>query len=311
MSGLRQILFVLGLGAFWAVSPSLSKLAGAAGLGVGQIVVTSGLCVGIALLALQRVVHGRLGIGWPQVLYGLGCGALTLMPFALGQFAIRHVSVALMAVITSTSPLWTYALALTLARDRFNLLRVLALALGLGSSLVLILTRPGASLGGVDVWVLATLALPVLWGIYNNFTAMTWPKGMTALTGGMVESTSSGLLALPLLALMDWPTRGAMALSNTAYWLLAAMILAWVVERICFFSMIEHLGPVTTVQATYVATPGAVLLGVLLFAETPDAWLWVSLALLAAALWLNARATQTSEAPQSLASKQEPGVEAQ
>jgi len=297
MAALRQILFVLGLGAFWATSPALSKLAGMAGLGVGQIVVTSGLCVGLALLALQRVAHGSMVLGRPQILYGLGCGALTLMPFALGQYAIRHVPVALMAVVTSTSPLWTYALALALGRERHSRLRMLALALGLGSSLALILTRPGASLGGVDGWVLTTLALPVFWGIYNNFTAMAWPKGMTALTGGMVESLSSGLLGVPLLALVEWPTGGALALTSTAYWLLAAMIIAWVVERVCFFSMIEHLGPVTTVQATYVATPAAVLLGALLFAERPDAWLWLSLALLAAALWLNARATRPRTAP--------------
>ena len=297
MAALRQILFVLGLGGFWAVSPSLSKLAGAAGLGVGQIVVTSGLCVGLALMALQRAAHGHLALGRAQVLYGLGCGALTLAPFALGQYAIRHVPVSLMAVVTSTSPLWTYALALGLRRERYSTMRMLALALGLSSSLALILTRPGASLGGVDGWLLVTLTLPVFWGIYNNFTAIAWPAGMTALTGGTVESLASGVLGLPLLALMAWPTGGTLALSSAAYWLLAAMILAWVVERVCFFSMIEHLGPVTTVQATYVATPAAVLLGALLFAERPDAWLWLSLALLAAALWLNARATRPRAAP--------------
>jgi drug/metabolite transporter (DMT)-like permease len=297
MSGLRQILFVLGLGMFWAASPVLNKLAGLAGVPVAYIVVASGFGVGLTLLALHWLSQTGLRLGSRELLFGLGCGILTNIPFVLGLNAIRHVPVAVMAVVTSTSPLWTYALALILGRERLSAFRLAALVVGLGSSLALILTRPGAGLGGVDGWMVVTLGLPVLWGVYNNFTSAAWPAGMPALTGGMVESFASGLLGLPLLLVLEQPAAGAVAMRSAGYWLLLAMILMWVLERICFFNMIKGLGPVTTVLATYVATPAAVLLGVLLFAETPDAWLWLSLGLLAAALWLNNRATRRQTVP--------------
>ena len=67
----------------------------------------------------------------------------------------------------------------------------------------------------------------------------------------------------------------------------------WVMERVCFFSMIQRFGPVTTVQATYVSTPASVLFGLLMFHESADAWLWLSLALLMLALWLNNRAVSS------------------
>jgi hypothetical protein len=41
------------------------------------------------------------------------------------------------------------------------------------------------------------------------------------------------------------------------------------------------------VQATYVSTPVAVVISAVLFGGVTDTWLWVSLALLMVALWLN------------------------
>ena len=297
MSGLRQILFVLGLGLFWAASPALNKLLGLEGVPVPHIVVAAGFGVGLGLMALQRALGQRLHLRWPELLFGLGCGALINIPFFLGLSAIRHVPVALMAVITSTSPLWTYAFALVLRRETFKPLRLAALGLGLASSLAIVLTRPGANLGSLDLWVLVTLSLPLLWGVYNNFTSAAWPTNMPPLTAGIVESFASGLLGIPLMAWLASPEAGAPALPGLGYLLLLAMIAIWVLERVCFFSMIQGLGPVTTVQATYVATPFAVLLGMIFFAETPDAWLGLSLVLLMAALWLNTYATRPQKSP--------------
>jgi len=297
MSGLRQILFVLGLGLFWAASPALNKLLGLEGVPVPHIVVAAGLGVGLGLIALQRAMGQRLRLRWPELLFGLGCGALVNIPFFLGLAAIRHVPVALMAVVTSTSPLWTYAFALALRRETFKPLRLAALGLGLASSLAIVLTRPGATLGNMDLWVLVTLSLPLLWGVYNNFTSAAWPADMPPLTAGIAESFASGLLGIPLALWLAWPQAGASALPGMGYLLLLVMIAMWVLERVCFFSMIQGLGPVTTVQATYVATPFAVLLGALFYAEKPDVWLGLSLALLMAALWLNTYAIRLQSGP--------------
>ncbi len=292
MSGLTQILFVIGLGLFWGISPVLNKGMGLTGVPVTHILVASGFGVGLGLTALQRAMGERLTIGRPEILFGLGCGLLLNIPWGIGLAAIRHVPVTLSAVVISTTPLWTFAFALLLGRERYSWQRLLALIVGLASCIVVIVTRPGASLAGIDWWVWATFALPLLYASYNSFTSMAWPKGMPALTAGVVESFASGVLCLPLLLWIDPVGGSTLILHPAGYLLLLATTVMWIVERVCYFNMIRYLGPVSTVQAVYVATPAAVLFGFALFGESIDLWLLVSLALLMASLWLNNRATQ-------------------
>lgn len=295
MSAVRQILFVLGLGTFWGASPALNKALGLAGVPVTHILVASGLGVGPGLMLLQWLSGGRLRVSWPVVVYGLGCGVLINIPWTISLAAIRHMPVALSAVMVSTTPLWTYAFALSLGRDTFSPLRLLALVTGLASSAAVILTRPGASLAAFDIWVLATLSLPLLYAAYNVFTSAAWPKGMDPLTAGVAESFAAGLLGLPFLLYFNPPTGQAFDVPTLGYLLLLAVTLMWVLERVCYFRMIERFGPVTTVQAVYVSTPASVLLGLLMFRESADAWLWLSLALLMLALWLNNRALSNAK----------------
>eukprot|EP01036_Dinobryon_divergens_P008077 gene8077-10785_t len=63
----------------------------------------------------------------------------------------------------------------------------------------------------------------------------------------------------------------------------------WVGERIVYFTLIRDRGPVYTVQAIYISAPAGVLYGITFFGEAPDLWLWISLALVILALWLNNR----------------------
>jgi drug/metabolite transporter (DMT)-like permease len=290
MTGLTQAWFVIGLGLFWGISGPLNKGLGLAGVPVTHILVASGFGVGLGLMALQRLAGERLKVGWAEILYGFGCAVLVNVPRGIGLAAIRHVPVTLSAVVTSTTPLWTFALALALGRETFSGLRLLALVVGLVSSIVVIVTRPDANLSGANWWLLVTAGLPLLFAAYNNFTAAAWPTGMSARTAGVVESLASGLICLPLLLWMDPPGSAATVVQAAGYLMLFAVTVMWVAERVFYFNMIQHAGSVSTVQAVYVATPAAVLFGWALFGETVDLWLLLGLVLLMASLWLNNRA---------------------
>jgi drug/metabolite transporter (DMT)-like permease len=290
MTGLTQAWFVIGLGLFWGISGPLNKTLGLAGVPVSLILIASGFGVGLALMVLQRLAGECATLSRPVILYGFACAVLVTVPWGIGLAAIRHVPVTLSAVVTSTTPLWTFAFALALGRERFSGLRLLALVVGLASCLVVIVTRPGASLTGVNWWLLITAALPLLYAGYNIFTSAAWPAGMTARTAGVVESLASGVICLPLLLWADPVSDNAPSVSAAGYGLLAAVVLMWVAERVCYFNLIQHAGSVSTVQAVYVATPAAVLFGWALFGETVDLWLLLGLALLMASLWLNNRA---------------------
>jgi drug/metabolite transporter (DMT)-like permease len=284
---LAQVLSIVGLGAFWGISPTFYKLMANESIPISHIVVLSGLGVGGGLCLLRWLRTGRIGVSRREALYGLGCGLLLNVPFAMGLWLAKHLPVTVFAVISSMAPFCSYALALLFRREGPSRLRLLALAAGFLSSATLIVTRPEASDLSVSGWMLLALIPTALYAVYGLFASMAWPKGMDTLTAGMVESWASALLALPFLILLQ-PIAGAGDF-HWGYWTVGVITLIWVVERIAYFTMIQRSGPVTTAQAVYVATPAGVVFGAWLFGEQIDLWLIACLALLLAALYLNNR----------------------
>jgi len=298
MTGLRQILFVLGLGLFWGAAPALNKMLGLAGVPLTHIMTAAGFGVGLGLLAIQRLSGVTFRATRQQLLYGLGCAALLLVPWAISIVAVRYVPVALVALITSTTPMMTYALALAFGSERFRTLRLAALIIGLASCAVIIISRTQLNNVAVDGWLWLTISLPLLYAAYDYFAAAAWPKGMPPLNAGIIESIAVGLICLPLVLVFDPVDGGGFNFVGVGYALLAAATALWVIERICFFNMIQLFGPVTTGQSVYVSTPASVLLALVLFAEPADLWLGASLVLLMTALWLNNHATKPQTNPE-------------
>jgi drug/metabolite transporter (DMT)-like permease len=84
--------------------------------------------------------------------------------------------------------------------------------------------------------------------------------------------------------------RDSADLTINGFYLLAAVSVLWVVERIAFFNLVRHFGPVSTVQAVNLATVSTVIMGAMIYGEEIDARIIVSAALVIIALWLNAKA---------------------
>jgi drug/metabolite transporter (DMT)-like permease len=201
-------------------------------------------------------------------------------------------------MIVSTTPFMTYALALFLGREGLKAWRIVALATGFLGALVVILTRHGPAGEAGTGLAVACLVLPLLYAVYNNFAAAWWPRNAGTLTVGIAESWASAAVALPFLL---WPgqlTKPANA--RFAFSLVAFATLMWVVERVAFFWLIRSVGPVSTMQAVYISTPGAVVIGLVLFAERPSLWLALSVVLVMLALWFDSRARPSRERRASL-----------
>ncbi|MDQ0390829.1 DMT family transporter [Labrys monachus] len=277
--------FVL-LGAFWGLSPSFYKVLGPDGMPISHIIVLAGLGVGAGLAVCGRVSLRRSLADRRLLLYGLGCGGLLNAPFALQIMFAAHIPAAVLAIVFSTAPFCNYVLALATGRDRLQPHRVLALLAGLASSVVLVVTRDHAEGGGFSLWTLAAFSCPVLFAVYNWFTAHRWPPHVSVYQAGMAESFASALFALPVLLIAAPPW--AMALpSLSSYGLVGFLAVMWVAERIVYYTLIRDRGPVYTAQSIYVAAPAGVLYGMAFFQERPDIWLWISLVLVISALWLN------------------------
>jgi drug/metabolite transporter (DMT)-like permease len=285
MTSPRHLSLFLTLGLFWGVSPSLYRHWGEIGMPVSHVIVVTGFGVGIAL---ALICHWR-GIDWwggrRLQYFGLGCALLMNIPFAAGLFFARHVPPTELALIISMAPIVNYLVALVTGRENAAGRRLLAILLGFLSTAILVITRKGMLTGEVSWWLIAAFSLPILYSAYNWFAAVWWPPRVHAMAAGVAESFWSGLIALPFLLLLA-PPWSAEQLAPAAYWTVMLACGMWTLERIAFFTLIQEKGAVFTVQAVYLSTPAAVLIALVLYGGA-DVWLFVSLAVLMGALYLN------------------------
>ncbi|MGE3872334.1 MAG: DMT family transporter [Parvibaculaceae bacterium] len=280
-----HLLWFVALGCFWGLTPSLYKLMGDHGLPITHIIVSTGLIVGAAM-ALPPLARGRLVMSREIVLYGLGCSALLNIPFAMSLFFSRHVAPTEYALVVSTAPFWNYILALATGREIAHPRRVGGLMVGFLSSAVLISSRGGTGSVGFSPWVIAAFAVPIVYSAYNWFAGAYWPKNADIMTVGAAESIFSGLLAIPFMLVLA-PPWDETAPRLFDYWTAGLASLLWIIERVAFFTLIREKGAFYTIQAIYVSTPAAVLWAIFIFGKPADPWIWVSLAILMVALWLN------------------------
>ena len=291
----RHLSLFVTLGLFWGISPSLYRYWGVLGVPVSHIIFLTGIGVAAALAAICQL-RGIDWLGGKRLqFFGLGCATLMNVPFALGLFFARHVPPTELALIISTAPIVNYLVALVTRRENAAPRRLLAILLGFLSTAILVITRQGMLSGDVSWWLIAAFSLPVLYSGYNFFAAGFWPHGAHPMAAGVAESTWSGLLAIPFLVLFAPPWSPDVPAAG-AYWTVLLACGMWTLERIAFFTLIQEKGAVFTVQAVYLSTPAAVVIA-LAFYGGADIWLFVSLAVLMGALYLNntgSAATPTS-----------------
>jgi drug/metabolite transporter (DMT)-like permease len=286
VTSLKHLAYFVALGLFWGLSPTLYRVMGEERVPVSHIIVLTGLGVGLALAVVAVIHRGRLNLSRPVMMYGLGCAILMNIPFSLGLHFARHVPTTELALIMSLAPFCNYGLALITRRENAVPRRLLAIAVGFSSSGILILSREGMISGEISWWLIAAFSTPVLYTAYNWFAARHWPGSADTMSVGAAESIWSGALGLPFLWLLAPPWSPEVP-AWLAYWSVLLATVMWVVERIAFFTLIRDMGAVYTVQAVYLATPAAVIFAMVFFGGASDFWLWLSLALVMVALWLN------------------------
>jgi drug/metabolite transporter (DMT)-like permease len=286
MHSLRHIIYFIGLGLFWGVSTSLYRYWGEAGVPATHIIAYSGLGIAIVMGLVARRIEGSFGWSWPIQRYSLICAALMNVPFTWSLTLARHVPTAELALVFSMAPLISFLVGAVSGRDKLTARRTTAITVGFFASAILIVSRQGMVSGEISWWLLASFINPLLWASYNWFAQVNWPKSATTLSVGAAESLWSGILVLPFMLYFSPPWSTSYS-GNWAVWSIVAATMMWVVERISFFTLIREKGAAYTSQATYLATPASVLLAMFFFGGGSDHWLWVSLALLMVALYLN------------------------
>jgi len=286
MTSFRHLGYFLALGLFWGISPSQYRFWGETGVPVTHIIVYTGFGVALLLGFIARFRDGVVAWNHGVLGYALICATLMNVPFSLSLTFARHVPTAELALVFSLSPLINFIVGAISGREPLTPRGVLAIVIGFAACVILILSRDGMITGEVSWWLLASFVNPFLFAAYNWYAQRHWPRGGTTLSIGAAESFWSAILAMPFMLVLAPPWTVAFS-TSLAWWSLLAATVMWVLERIAFFTLIREKGASYTAQAVYLSAPAAVIFAMLFFGGSSDLWLWVSLAILMVALWLN------------------------
>lgn len=288
---------MLVLGNLWGLSFSLSKAAVLGGIHPLAYVwmQTTG-----ATLFLLIVCH-RAGIRVPTsrrhlLLYGATGLVGTVLPSLTIVTTALHVPAGIISTLVTTVPMMTFALAVATGLQRFQPMALTGLTLGLIG--VLFLVVPDAGLPGAEVagWVLFGMLTPVFYASNGILAARLRPAGTSSLAAALGMMATASVTSLPIM-LATGTFHPLFADGLTAHDLaMTGQIVITCVAYIMYFEINERSGPVYLSQVSYMVNVAGLFWGFAIFGEVPSPWLWATVLLVFAGVYLVNRSTRVTVA---------------
>jgi drug/metabolite transporter (DMT)-like permease len=264
---LMHVLAMLVVGAIWALTPALAKLAMQAGMRpLGVAAVTAG--VAAVVLVAAGAARGQLPpVDRAHLLQYAAGGTIGLALANLFAFTgLQRAPAGLFALMVPLSGLLT-VMFFALARvERAGLGRSIGALVGMCG--VALAMAPGAALPDAEIlpWAALMLLTPVCYALANLLSVKLATRGTPPLAqaAGTVAcaAVAAALLAWPLdhLGLPPTPMLAGLLLMQGVLTGLAYML---------YFHLLVHAGGVFTSQIAYVITLAGLGWGFLLFGEVP------------------------------------------
>ena len=297
---IEKMISTLTLGTAWGSSVIIMKFAALSGIDIAQIIFFATLGVVITLFSIMRLRNIRFVLRRRFMLFGLLCAITAyLIPESLSISVLKHIDAGLLSIVLTTVPIITYVIAVMVGEDRFNRRKLLGLLTALVAVIYLILSRNQFNGFEVSLWLLLAFATAISYAIYDVYASRAWPDGYDSLEVAYGESLFVVVLVLPVVALnLDFSAMWDIGIS--AYWVILALALVWSLERVVYFIAIRRGGAVNAAQASYLAPPVSIVLGILLFDEAFDINLWFCLAVILASMTLVSSVSRTPATPTRL-----------
>jgi drug/metabolite transporter (DMT)-like permease len=274
---LHRIVALLVVGAIWALTPALAKLALAGGMRpLGVTAITAGIAavvlVAVATLRGQAPPRDRRHLRQYAAGGVIGLALANLFAFT----GLQRAPAGLFALLVPLSGLLTVVFFAMAGLERATARRIAGAVLGMAG--VGLAMAPGAALPDPALlpWAALMLLTPVCYAVANLLSVRLAVAGTPPLAQAAgtvtVAAVSAALLAL-LLGHLGLPASLGVAAILLAQGVLTAL------AYILYFRLLVEAGGVFTSQVAYVVTLAGLLWGFLLFAEVPG-WLTVPAAAL-------------------------------
>ncbi len=202
-------------------------------------------------------------------------------------YALTLIPLAQVFALEFTSPLWVIVMAPLLLGEPITRTRALSAALGFVG--ILIVARP--DLGRLDIGVVAAAASAIGFAGSAVFTKrLTRHEGVVSIlfwltvmqtVFGIVTSAADGDVALPTVATLPW---------------LALLGGAGVLAHLCLTKALTLAPATVVIPMDFIRLPAIAVVGMVLYAEPLDVYVFLGALVILAANWLNIRNAGQSHA---------------
>ncbi len=265
---------------------SVNKIAAEAGLPFFAYVFWYALGAGLFLfvIAAARRDLPRLDKAHLKA-YGVAAALGFAFPFALLAFVAPKLPSGVAVLLVILTPAFTYFFSLLARLERFHLMSIGGLVLGVAG--VLFVVVPSGSLPGADMagWFLLALLAPISFAGLNVYVEWHRPPDTTSLALSVGILFSSALMLLPLMLatgqLYVFPgpvLDGDLALAGAV----VINILMWPL----FYAIVKRTGAFLMSMINVVGVVGGIVWSMVFFAERHSGFIWLAGALMLMGLGL-------------------------
>jgi drug/metabolite transporter (DMT)-like permease len=283
---LLSLLLIFIAGINFSFLFSVNKIATEAGVPFFAYVFWYALGAGVVLFAVAAI-RGQLPPLDRAHLKAYGVAAVLgfAFPFSLLAFVAPKLPSGVAVLLVILTPAVTYLFSLLARLERFHLMSVGGLVLGVAG--VLFIVVPSGSLPGADMagWFLLALLAPVSFAGLNVYAELSRPPETHSLSLAVGILLSGALMLLPLMLASDqlYVFPGPVLDGDLA--LLGAIlinILMWPL----FYEIVKRTGAFLMTMINVVGVVGGIVWSTVFFAERHSGFIWLAGALMLMGLGL-------------------------
>lgn len=269
------VLLVAGSG--WGASISLTKIVASSGYDPLTLLFWQLVISATILLARLTVKRTALPLTGHHLVFYAFAGTLgTSLPDALAYIIAPNLPAGVISIVYALVPMMTFALAIALRAERFDLIRFAGVLLGLAAVALLTVPQIDPRAPVSPIWVFLLVLAGFCYACESVFAIFFMPETDNPLT----LLTGMTLAALVFVTPMLLARGTSFAIRQFLGLPEAALILSSAIHVACYagyLHVLRHKGAIFASQTAYIVTLSGVLWGMVIFTESHSAWIWLAL----------------------------------
>ena len=271
------ILFALGVG--WGLTTPLAKISVSEGYRHFGLIFWQFCIASVILFALNWFRGRSLPVDAKHLrIYVIIALIGTLLPNSASYEAARHLPGGIMAIVIATVPMFAFPLAIALGLDRFSLLRITGLLMGLVG--VSLLVAPKSLPAPELIWFIpVALIAPAFYGLEGNYVAKFGTGEADAIQTLLGASLVGIFLSVPFAVGTGSWIMPHFPLTKPDFALIASSVIHAIVYS-TYVWLLRKAGPVFASQVGYLVTGFGLFWSMLILGEAYSASVWVAVAVI-------------------------------